>query len=454
MKDKGKGLVLRLINFISVLLMLVPFAYCWLQYYAERMMLPFFARGNWYMLIVYVVLYVTFGRIYDAFSLSTNRISGTVFSQAIALFATDAVMYLILILVTRRYLLTPLPLVMTYLVQLFVIAAATTLCHKWYFAAFPPFRAAVVYDTREGLETLIRQYGLNKEFSVKMVLDVQDCLKDVTVLNDMDVVFFGGVHSHDRNMILKHCVDQGLTCYVIPRIGDVLMSGARRNHMFHLEVLETGPYNPPLYYLAVKRLFDILLSSAALLVLSPLMLVTALAIKLQDGGPVFYRQERLTKNGKRFLLIKFRSMSVDAEKDGVARLSTGENDERITPVGRTIRKFRIDELPQMINILLGQLSICGPRPERPEIAAQYERTLPEFSLRLQAKAGLTGYAQVYGKYNTTPYDKLLMDLMYIAHPSILEDLRIMFATLKVLFVPESTEGVAQGQTTAQSYSTA
>ena len=127
---------------------------------------------------------------------------------------------------------------------------------------------------------------------------------------------------------------------------------------------------------------------------------------------------------------------MDAEKDGVARLSTGENDDRITPIGHFIRSCRIDELPQLINILKGDMTIVGPRPERPEIAAEYEKEIPEFALRLQVKAGLTGYAQIYGKYNTTPYDKLLMDLQYIAKPSLAEDLKIMFATVKILFLPE------------------
>ena len=198
----------------------------------------------------------------------------------------------------------------------------------------------------------------------------------------------------------------------------------------------------------IKRALDIAFSTIALIVSSPVFVITAVAIKAVDGGPVFYRQRRLTKNGKLFDVLKFRSMRVDAEKDGVARLSTGENDDRITPIGRIIRKCRIDELPQLICILSGDMSIVGPRPERPEIAMEYEKELPEFALRLQAKAGLTGYAQVYGKYNTTPYDKLQMDLMYIAHPSIIEDFKIVFATVKILFMPESTEGVADGQTTA------
>lgn len=200
-------------------------------------------------------------------------------------------------------------------------------------------------------------------------------------------------------------------------------------------------------YVAGKRLADLLLGLVGLVLTSPFMLLTALAIKLYDGGPVLFRQTRLTKDGREFQILKFRSMRVDAEKDGVARLAAKE-DDRITPVGRVIRACRLDELPQIINILRGDMSLVGPRPERPEIADQYDEQIPEFSLRLQVKAGLTGYAQVYGKYNTEPYDKLQMDLMYIAQQSFVTDLKIIFATIKILFVPESTEGVDQGQTTA------
>jgi lipopolysaccharide/colanic/teichoic acid biosynthesis glycosyltransferase len=178
------------------------------------------------------------------------------------------------------------------------------------------------------------------------------------------------------------------------------------------------------------------------------MIITAICIKAEDHGPALYKQVRLTKDGKEFEIYKFRSMRTDAEKDGVARLSTGASDSRITKVGKFIRKVRIDELPQLFNIIKGDLTIVGPRPERPEIAKEYEKTLPEYAMRLQAKAGLTGYAQVFGKYNTTPYDKLLMDLMYIANASVFEDLRIIFSTVKILFQPESTEGIEDGQTTA------
>lgn len=225
------------------------------------------------------------------------------------------------------------------------------------------------------------------------------------------------------------------------------MSGAEKAHLFHLPMLRVGRYNPTPEYLIWKRAFDIVVAGTALVVFSPIMVVLAIIIRM-DGGTAFYRQKRLTKDGKVFEILKFRSMRMDAEKDGVARLSSGDADPRITKVGRFIRACRFDELPQLFNILAGDMSIVGPRPERPEIAKEYKKELPEFDLRLQCKCGLTGFAQVYGKYNTTPYDKLLMDLMYIAQPSMIEDLKICFATVKILFLKDSTEGIAADQVTA------
>ena len=295
---------------------------------------------------------------------------------------------------------------------------------------------------------IIHEYRKERKFNVVKSLSAEECLKDLDVLDDVEVVFLSGVHSHQRNTILKYCIYNEKQVYLIPRIGDVIMSSAQPVHLFHLPMMKVGRYRPSPEYVLVKRCFDIFASALGLIVLSPVFLATAIAIKATDKGPVFYKQERLTKDGKRFMIHKFRSMRVDAEKDGVARLSTGENDDRITPVGKFIRKCRIDELPQLLDILVGNLSVVGPRPERPQIAEEYMKEMPEFQLRLQCKAGLTGYAQVYGKYNTTPYDKLQMDLMYIAHPSFAEDIRICFATVRILFTPESTEGIAQGQTTA------
>ena len=237
-----------------------------------------------------------------------------------------------------------------------------------------------------------------------------------------------------RNTVAKYCIKNNAQCYIQPYIGDLITAGAEHIQTFHVPIMRVQEAKPHFEYVVLKRLFDIAASLLAIVVTSPFMLVTALAIKLYDGGPVLYKQVRLTKNRKEFKILKFRSMRTDAEKDGIAKLST-KNDDRITPVGRIIRKIRLDELPQLFNILKGDMTIVGPRPERPEIAEQYEKEIPSFDLRLQVKAGLTGYAQIYGKYNTEPYEKLTMDLMYINRMSPIEDLRLMLATVKILFIP-------------------
>ena len=447
MKNLKHDLGLRLVKLLPVIFAVVPFALMWYGYFADTITDPFFNRGNWVVIALYLVLYVSFARIYDAFLVSLNRISEMVYSQCLAVLLSDCLIFVVIWLLNHSF---PnlLPCLATLAVQLVLVSLWCLLAHLWYFQNFQPSRSAVVYDRRYHVENLLQEYGLEKKFDVDKTLDAETCVADLSALAGFETVFVCGVQSHERNLILKYCVEQGIAVYVLPRIGDLLLSGAKRMHMFHLPMLRVDRWNPSPEFKLLKRLFDIVSSALVLLAVSPVMVITAIAIKLTDGGPVFYKQNRLTKDGKVFQVLKFRSMRVDAEKDGVARLSTGDKDDRITPVGRIIRKLRIDELPQLLNILGGSMSVVGPRPERPEIAAQYEETLPEFRLRLQAKAGLTGYAQVYGKYNTTPYDKLQMDLMYIANPSFLEDLRIIFATIKIIFIPESTDGIAEGQTTA------
>jgi lipopolysaccharide/colanic/teichoic acid biosynthesis glycosyltransferase len=187
---------------------------------------------------------------------------------------------------------------------------------------------------------------------------------------------------------------------------------------------------------------DIFIACISLIAFSPMIAIISIAIKLYDGGPVFYKQERLTRNGKIFEIYKFRSMIVDAEKEYGACLAF-ENDARITPIGKIIRKIRFDEIPQIFNILKGDMSIVGPRPERPVIAAEYEKRIPEFDYRLKVKAGLTGYAQVLGQYNTTPYDKLKLDLMYIESYSLILDIKLILMTIKILFIKDSSKGISK-----------
>lgn len=438
--------MLRMARVLDIVLVTLPFAACWAFYYEQEVQISLTWMGNAVILLLYAVLFVMFGKVYDAFQVSIHRISELCYSQVLAAMAADGLIYIVICLMSAKVC-NLLPGIAAIAGQCLAAVIWSFGAHKWYYAVFPPQPTAVVYGRRKEIEQLIQEYDLELKYNVRMTLNIGECLKDLSVLDSMKTVFLSGVNSHDRNVILKYCILHDIDVFVIPRVGDIIMSGAHQMHMFYLPMLRVGRYMANPEYLFIKRMLDIVLSLLALVVTSPIFLVTSIAVK-SDGGPAFYKQVRLTKDGKTFEILKFRSMRVDAEKDGVARLSTGDKDDRITPAGHIIRKLRIDELPQLINILKGDLSICGPRPERPEIAAQYCEEMPEFALRLQAKAGLTGYAQVYGKYNTTPYDKLQMDLMYIAHPSVIEDLKIMLATIKVLFLPESTEGIDEGQTTA------
>lgn len=447
MSREKKELILRLVKATNPLLMEIPFLLAWILFYNAVVNLPNGLDTILINAIIFFILYYTFGRIYEAFNVYLLRISEMAYSQGIALILTEFIIYLIYCLFAGR-LVNVFPFILCLMAQAVIAVLWSLFIHRWYYRTFPPQPTTIIYDMRsgKGMEQLISDWGMGIRFNVINTVNVTDMKPEH--LDNVKVVFLCGIHSHERNMICKYCVEHEITVFTIPRIGDLLMSSAVNMHMFHLPMQRIERCIPVPEYRIIKRVFDFLVSLIAFIVLIPVQLVVAAAIKIEDGGPVLFSQERLTKNARVFKLFKFRSMRVDAEADGVARLSTGDSDDRVTKVGKVLRRFRLDEIPQLINIIMGDMSIVGPRPERPEIAAKYEEVLPEFKLRLQVKAGLTGYAQVYGSYKTEPYDKLQLDLMYIAHPSFFEDLRIMLATLKILFRVDSTEGISEGELTA------
>jgi exopolysaccharide biosynthesis polyprenyl glycosylphosphotransferase len=266
-------------------------------------------------------------------------------------------------------------------------------------------------------------------------------------IDEHEAVMLWDIGTDARNRLHKYCYEKSKETYVMPKIMDIVLRGATTLHFFDSPLMLTKSSPIEFEQNLVKRCFDVLFSLFLIIVLSPFMLITALCIKLYDKGPVLYKQVRVTRDDREFNIYKFRSMIVNAEKDGVARLAS-KNDDRITPVGKVIRKIRFDELPQLFNVLAGDMSFVGPRPERPEIIEKYKSSMPEFKYRTKVKAGLTGYAQVYGKYNTLPYDKLKLDLFYIENFSVWLDLRLIILTVKTIFTLESTEGISEGSVTA------
>lgn len=438
-----KKIPFAVVKMVNIVLLMIPFLICWTLYYEPRTTTVGSKQVSVLVMIIFFLICYYFGQRLDCFRVSILQIRDVIFGEVLATMITDIIMY-ILIWMLSIHLPNLIPGLITWGGQCVIGVIWAYVMHQSYFFTHPPLRTIVIYDERMGMENLIHTYGLEKRFNIKTVYPVKSIMDKLEVMEEFDAAFLCGIHSRERNIILKHCINHKIKLFMIPRIADVMMRGSEQIHMLHLPILKTQRYKPSIEYQIIKRTMDIVVSGIATIVLSPLFLITAIAVK-SDGGPAFYKQKRLTKDGKVFEILKFRSMRVDAEKYSGAVLSAGENDPRITKVGRIIRACRLDELPQLLNILKGDMSLVGPRPERPELQKEIEKEVPEFGLRLQAKAGLTGYAQVYGKYNTTFYDKLLMDLMYISKPSILEDLTIMLATVKILTSKESTEGVGEGK---------
>ena len=436
---------LRIIKYVHWLVTVLIFFAFWLcfRYWGDPIVLNRAFRYNIYVTLAFGAFLAWFNKTYNAYSLGFFRIRSLVFSQFLSDFFSTI---LIVLAVSIAWLQWNNPSVFLLMLLLLSVwnglwtLASTHLFYK----LVRRYHTVVVYRSDNDLH----RFGDLSGKTVQRVFHVERFIQyngdDFFSLRDQirgyDSLFVAGVNPSLMNGLCKYCAEEDVHGFFLPHIGDVIMSGATHLKSFTTPVFSVRRAAQSFEYLFVKRAFDIFASCLALVLLSPLMLLTALAVKLCDNGPVFYRQIRLTKDGREFPIIKFRSMRVDAEKDGVARLSTGGRDNRITPVGRIIRACRIDELPQLINILKGDMSLVGPRPERPEIAREYEKTLPEFSLRLQVKAGLTGYAQVYGQYNTSPYEKLEFDLMYINNMGVLTDLELLFNTIRILFSKDSTEG--------------
>ena len=398
--------------------------------------------------ILYCIVYIFFAKMYDAHKIGLYRLQELAFSQMLAYGISDCVLFIAAFFWFHNFQRIRIRLFLLAFVLQFVLILINTFLFNRLYAHFDePRKIMILYGSEDYKRLRMKIQEKNKRYQVLACMseseDISTILETLAKCKD---IYLCDVRDEVKDRVILFCNAHQKDIHISMDIGDLLILGDEVSHSFDTPFLRNKKTPVAWYYPFLKRLSDIVISVTAILLLSPIMIVTALGIKLYDHGPVFYKQTRLTKDGRRFEIIKFRSMKMDAEKNG-AQLST-VHDARITPIGKIIRKLRIDELPQLFNILKNDMAVVGPRPERPEIASQYEQDIPEFHLRLRVKAGLTGYAQVYGKYNTTPLDKLKLDLIYIAQRSVLFDLRILFYTLKIIFIPESTEGIPDGQSTA------
>ena len=445
-----KRLIVLLMAGVSLAGQIGIYTYYWYVHFfpSVKVLLPFWMKGHWLIVAVYAVLLFCFSHMYGGMRLGYKKVAEVTFSQVFSTVIVGAITYAQLSLMVMQ-LYSVVDYAAMLLLQIVWIVVWTTVADYIYKHVFPARRLLLVHGDRP-IQIILDKFASRKDkFTVKKCMHIGEGMDAIRAeaLGEYDAVVIWDIDDNDRNQIMKFCYGQSIRMYIMPKIPDVIMKGAEELHIFDTPLFLTREYVLSIEQRFMKRLIDLVCALILLVIASPFMLLTALAVKLYDGGPVLYKQIRCTRGGREFYILKFRSMSVDAEKDGVARLSA-KGDRRVTPVGKFIRKVRLDELPQLINIIRGDMSFIGPRPERPGIIKQYLEVMPEFEYRMKVKAGLAGYAQVYGKYNTTPYDKLKLDLAYIENYSVWLDLKLMLLTLKVLLWPDSTEGVEVNQITA------
>ena len=412
----------------------------WIGWYNKIIWAPFFRRGNWMMIFIYAILLIFFMNTYGGFKVGFLKKGNLIYSQILSVLFTNIVTYFQITVQDKRFT-TPVPLGVN--IALSVVAILVwTLIFQWiYGLIFPPRRMLLISGDYSDYHLLEKMNAREDKYIISQIINYKEGMeKLIPQIDQYDGIIVGDMPSHERNLIIKYCYAKQIRTYSVPKISDILLRSSVDLNLFDSPLLLSRNTGLAIEQMFCKRLMDVVFSLLGLVISAPFFLLIAISIKLTDRGPVFYKQTRLTKDGKTFEIYKFRTMIQNAEKYSGAVLAS-EHDPRILLVGRLLRATRLDELPQIFNILKGEMSIVGPRPERPELAAEIEKEIPEFSYRLKVKAGLTGYAQVYGKYNTTSYDKLKLDLTYIRNYSIFLDLKLIFMTPKIMLLKESTEGV-------------
>jgi exopolysaccharide biosynthesis polyprenyl glycosylphosphotransferase len=321
------------------------------------------------------------------------------------------------------------------------------LLFRWERKRFAPVKAMVVGPALEAVELAEKVEASGYEvIALASDISIDNCQLNAMLgtYSKMEylqntckpaVIFMsGGAPERIKQSLARNAIESGVQLYVFPSLYEIMLAKSRVDQLDDTPVLEIG-VRPEPGKEQIKRLMDICFASVGLVMSAPIMLITAIAIKLDSPGPVFYHQERVSQGGRRFLVWKFRTMTDGAEKN-TGPVVSKEDDPRVTRVGKILRAMRIDEIPQLWNVLKGDMSIVGPRPERPFFVEQFEKEIPEYSTRHAVKAGITGLAQVAGKYSTSPEDKLKYDLLYAKSASPLTDLRIMLQTLKVILMKD------------------
>lgn len=440
--DEVKHSIRKFESILEVIALTIAYYIVWKMEYREISTMPaYYGNGKLILLGLYALLVIVLFYLCDSFKFGHLKLGEVLVSQCIAICIVNMITYFQLCLMANR-LISMIPmLILTagdFLICTLLVYWFTFIYHNNYV----PRDMVMIYGNENAISLKFKMETRNDKYRITKIMHVNRGHAAICEeIDKHDAVVINDVQEKIRNDILKYCYQRKIRTYLVPKISDIIVRGAEDISLFDTPLLLVKGRGLTAAQRFFKRAMDILLCLIALIPAAPIMILVSIAIKLEDGGPVLYKQKRITKDGKEFTILKFRSMIVDSEKGGYSlQMRAYDKDPRITKIGKMIRACRIDELPQILNILKGDMSIVGPRPERLENVAEYMKKIPEFSYRSKVKGGLTGYAQIYGKYNTSPYDKVRLDLMYIENYSIFLDIKLIFMTLQILVRPESTEG--------------
>lgn len=436
---------------IIIILQAIMFTMTWYADYNDKAFRTNRLLGMVCCVVIWLIIFLWLCEVYGAFSIASTAVGETVFSQFISFGIADLTLYIVCVLLHRNYV-DIWPGVGCVLVQLGVATLGVIGTKRQLMKRIVPAKTVIIYGGDYDrskvdifVEQLLRKY--NHLFNITgIVREDPDLGKLCQLIDQYEKVMLLSVTFEVRKQVTRYCIEHKKIFFFVPELDEIIYQNCETKHLIDTPLKRYNINKTRLEYRLTKRLLDILFSLIFIVLFSPIMLVIAVAIKLEDRGPALFIQKRITKDERPFDIYKFRSMVVDAdntEKYGVR--PTVDNDPRITRVGRFIRACRMDELPQLFNILKGDMAFVGPRPERVEHVEKYEAELPEFRYRHSVKGGLTGYAQVYGQYNTSPEDKLKLDLLYIMNQSFFMDAKIIMLTFKTLFQKESTEGFSDVQ---------
>lgn len=439
-QEQYKNLLKTGLSFIVWMVQALIWSGVWMHSFADIILRPFGYKGNWLVFAVYAILNLIFTSFYGGYRIGYYRRGDIILSGILALIISNIITYLQTCLIGRSIMDVSPFMIMT-VVQAIVVLLWANIATYIYIKLFPPHKMLLIYGGNHLAQSLIYKFITRSEkYTIRESINItEDYDAIINKLSQYQTAVLCDLPAKKRNTILKYCFQNSIRTYTTPKISDILIRGAININLFDTPLLLNRNSGLTLEQRIIKRTVDLLISGLMLILTAPLMLLTAIMVKVYDSGPVLFKQKRCTANNDVFTLIKFRSMIVNAEKDGTSQPAV-DHDPRITPVGKFIRATRLDELPQLWNIFRGDMSLVGPRPERIEHVEKYTKEIPEFVFRSKVKAGLTGYAQVVGRYNTSAYDKLKMDLMYIANYSIIEDFKLLLMTVKIMFVKSSTEG--------------